>query len=689
MKLQTKLALAILPLILGSILVLGYWANRTAENALVDSLFQKMVMALEQDVTQRLSIAVEVLKKHDLDRLPSYVSRYQQDALRSLDAALGDSDYQTVIFDRSKNLVYLNHSRLLPEKQIPPLLQYFQDRFPQDGHRHLQGNIHLGQTGVLYVAHSFEDWDWIIFLLDSDQKMHDAVSQIHLATLSLALFCAAASLALLLAMLKRFYVNPILKLKQAAAGYARGEWEHQTGVRSRDELGKLARSLESMARDLRGAEQQRDLHLKESEEKNGSLKREIRNRTEAEALLRRQALALEQMSEGVITTDLEGRILDWNRGAEQIFGYGRQEALGRPVHMLHCPAVKQRLLQRVIGAVMEQDRWSGESCFVRKDGTRGIRESIVETVRNAQGERIALVSLSRDVTEKKATELALEKAHSELEKTVSARTAQLRTSNALLQEEIRERKQIQEQLLGYQRDLRLLASELSLVAEKERRALATQLHDGLGQNLALLKIQLDLYKTRIPPEQRDGTFDELIQSVKSAIRYTRDLTHQMSPPMLLSLDFSATLEWLGDQILVKNGVRFKFHAPAFALAFTDNQKILLSMIVRELMVNIVKHAGATLAEMRFEKYSGMISLRLEDNGRGFSPDAVQQRRRGEGLGLFSIRERIEHIGGKVRLAAGVGKGCSILLSIPAEAMPLPRQAREGARDSREPQSGPP
>jgi len=159
--------------------------------------------------------------------------------------------------------------------------------------------------------------------------------------------------------------------------------------------------------------------------------------------------------------------------------------------------------------------------------------------------------------------------------------------------------------------------------------------------------------------------------------------------MLLSLDFSATLEWLGDQILVKNGVRFKFHAPAFALAFTDNQKILLSMIVRELMVNIVKHAGATLAEMRFEKYSGMISLRLEDNGRGFSPDAVQQRRRGEGLGLFSIRERIEHIGGKVRLAAGVGKGCSILLSIPAEAMPLPRQAREGARDSREPQSGPP
>lgn len=133
---------------------------------------------------------------------------------------------------------------------------------------------------------------------------------------------------------------------------------------------------------------------------------DISERQQAEAALQRQALTFENIYDGVIITDHEGQILDWNAAAERMFGYNKNEIVGKSVSVLHRPE-DAGLRMAILTEIAKQDRWSGEIIFVRQDGSQGICETTIVAVKDEGRQTVAIISVNRDITERKHSELLL------------------------------------------------------------------------------------------------------------------------------------------------------------------------------------------------------------------------------------------------------------------------------------------
>ncbi|MEH2284971.1 MAG: PAS domain S-box protein [Nostoc sp.] len=132
-------------------------------------------------------------------------------------------------------------------------------------------------------------------------------------------------------------------------------------------------------------------------------------RKQAEARLRRQALTFENMHDGVIITDLNGNIIDWNPAAESMYGYTKAEVLAKTPSILHQPEVAATLSAKILETVNQQGRWSGEIQFIRKDGSEGVCETTVVSLQDEQGETVATVGINHDITENKRAKEALQR----------------------------------------------------------------------------------------------------------------------------------------------------------------------------------------------------------------------------------------------------------------------------------------
>jgi PAS domain S-box-containing protein len=130
---------------------------------------------------------------------------------------------------------------------------------------------------------------------------------------------------------------------------------------------------------------------------------------ELEQTLRRQARAFEHVSDAVIRMDLEGRIADWNAGAEKMFGFSKEEMLGKTPAALAAPETDRDLLRTALDAARRQGRWSGELPFVRRNGTRGVCDAVVVPLADGYGRAVAVLGIARDVTERRKLEAELRK----------------------------------------------------------------------------------------------------------------------------------------------------------------------------------------------------------------------------------------------------------------------------------------
>ena len=211
-------------------------------------------------------------------------------------------------------------------------------------------------------------------------------------------------------------------------------------------------------------------------------------------------------------------------------------------------------------------------------------------------------------------------------------------------------------------DLRRLARQLCLAEERERRLIAQDLHDHLGQGLALIKLRLQELRGDSALGGHDRALDGLVTLSDQAIRYTRGLTFELSPPVLYELGLGPALDWLGESLEQKHGLKVKVkdrgprHLP-------DDLKVLLWKCARELTHNVVKHAGARKLAITLEEVGAEVTLAVADDGRGFDPAAV--RRGGQDhFGLFSIEERLRDVGGRVALESAPGQGTRVRLTAP-------------------------
>jgi signal transduction histidine kinase len=247
-------------------------------------------------------------------------------------------------------------------------------------------------------------------------------------------------------------------------------------------------------------------------------------------------------------------------------------------------------------------------------------------------------------------------------------------------QDITKRKEAEEKLMLYQQQLRSLASELSLAEERLRRRIAAELHDHIAQNLAISKIKLESLTGGAEPDLVKS-LNEVNGLISQTIEATRSLTFEISPPVLYELGFEAAVSWLAKQTRQRFGLDVEFADDGKPKPLNTDIRVLLFQAVRELLVNVVKHAKAKKAKVFTCRIQKNIQITVEDNGVGFDAEAisaVKDPAKG-GFGLFNIRERLDQIGGSVIINARAGKGTRITLTAPVEKQKKPRTRFSGAR----------
>jgi len=231
--------------------------------------------------------------------------------------------------------------------------------------------------------------------------------------------------------------------------------------------------------------------------------------------------------------------------------------------------------------------------------------------------------------------------------------------------DISERKRAEADLLNYQAQLRSLAARLSLSEEQERRRIASELHDRIGTSLSLCKIKLEGLPETAFSERLAEEHAKIRDIIDQAIQDARSLTLELSPPVLYELGLNAGLEWLADQVRERHGLVVDLEDDGRPLALDDHVRGVLFRAVRELLINIAKHARTDRAAVSIRREGKTVGIAVADQGRGFDASAFGDGfSRTGGFGLFSIKERLGHLGGRLLIESSPGRGTRVTLTAP-------------------------
>lgn len=234
-----------------------------------------------------------------------------------------------------------------------------------------------------------------------------------------------------------------------------------------------------------------------------------------------------------------------------------------------------------------------------------------------------------------------------------------------LRHEIAEREQVQQQLLVQQSELRSLAAEIALAEERERRRVATQLHDTVVQFLAFAKIKLGLLQQRTMQPEVQETLQEVEDLLQDALSRSRSVMYELSASSLYEIGFEVALSHLTDQFGKQHNLDVSFSQDAQPKPLAMDLQITLFQALRELLMNITQHAQSRLARVSLVRREDLIELSVSDNGVGFDPEELAERSaRQGGFGLFSIRERLRHFGGTMELESAPNQGTKVTLTVP-------------------------
>jgi len=229
------------------------------------------------------------------------------------------------------------------------------------------------------------------------------------------------------------------------------------------------------------------------------------------------------------------------------------------------------------------------------------------------------------------------------------------------------RKERRKDIVEYQERLRSLISELTLSEERQRRHIATELHDGIAQKLTGCILMLGLLNEKVDAPEVAVQLERVQDTVKDMIQDTRNLMSQLSPIVLYDLGLEAGIRWLGERMRDEHGLQVDVQCEDSFERMAEDIKVTLFQSVRELLMNVVKHAQAEQTNISMDTQNGVAYITVEDRGGGFdlSQQPLQSHAPG-GFGLFSIRERVTYLGGRVDIDTAPGRGTRITLVVPFE-----------------------
>jgi PAS domain S-box-containing protein len=238
-------------------------------------------------------------------------------------------------------------------------------------------------------------------------------------------------------------------------------------------------------------------------------------------------------------------------------------------------------------------------------------------------------------------------------------------------------RQSEQKLREYQEQLKRMAFEAAVVQERERRRFAVDLHDSIGQSLALARIKLTSVRGNARGAPRTA-IDEVVALLEQSIRDSRSLVFALSPPVLYDLGLEAAISWLIDDLRQKHGLVVELAVEGAALSLDETTAGVVFRAVRELLMNVLKHAQTMAARVSVHQGSERLEVIVEDEGVGFDPDETPSAPRGS-FGLFSLREQISRVGGSLALTSARGGGTRACVRITQQALVEVRPKDEGPR----------
>jgi len=369
-------------------------------------------------------------------------------------------------------------------------------------------------------------------------------------------------------------------------------------------------------------------------------------------LLRQSEQKFRQITQSVkdviwMSTPGIGKILYVNQAYEKLWGRSRESLYRDPLSFRE--AVHPEDLPQLDGAQLlhAEGIWQFVYRIVRPDGSIRWIEDSGSPIYGENGSIHMMVGVARDITTRKLLEEQHQRRKEELEKEVSHRTAEL--ANTVEQ-------------------LRYLTLQLSEAENRERRRLAEILHDDLQQLLAAANMHLDRLKGSMTIDSQRSRMEIIIDILQRAIKTSRSLSHDLSPPILYRGSLNAILEWLAARKLANYDLSVKVTMPDNLRIESDILRVFLLRALQELLFNIVKHAGTNEATITIKpQEEETLLITVADRGRGFDPQALSSghdRITDAGFGLFSIRERLHLLGGSLTIYSKPGHGSSFVICLP-------------------------
>ena len=354
---------------------------------------------------------------------------------------------------------------------------------------------------------------------------------------------------------------------------------------------------------------------------------------EAENALRHSEERFRLLVEGVqdyaiYSMDPDGVITSWNAGARRIKGYTAEEIIGQNFARFYTPEDAERgLPARVLQKAREEGHYAGEGWRVRKDGSRFWSSVVVTPLRNEQGTLIGFSKITRDMTERKELLERVQRHADELEKT--------------------------------QESLRRLSGQLLRIQDEERRRLARELHDGAGQVLAALNMNLESLQEATKDQLSANLNRRLTDSIRLAnqvIKETRTISYLLHPPLLDEAGLQDALHWFVGGFIDRSGIQTTLEVAADFPRLPRDLETAIFRIIQEALTNIHRHSGSRTASIQLAVTAEEVLLSVSDQGKGMNPVPGQDQPDGRtqklGVGIAGMRERVLLTGGRFEIAAG-------------------------------------
>lgn len=236
-----------------------------------------------------------------------------------------------------------------------------------------------------------------------------------------------------------------------------------------------------------------------------------------------------------------------------------------------------------------------------------------------------------------------------------------------LEREITERKHVEEALKNSEMQLRALASRLQEVEESERKALARELHDRIGQTLTGLNINLNIIRSQLSSESLEkvkGRIDDTLSLVEETAERVRDLMADLRPEVMDDYGLGAALRWYCERFSKRTGIETAVQGDNITARMAETVELALFRIAQETLTNVAKHANADSVSLTFERTGPLFRLTIEDNGKGFDVAALNTMKMQYGWGILTIKERAQALGGKTRIDSEPGKGTRVIIEMP-------------------------